>query len=104
MASWDHEGIVELFRSDPGLAVELLRGPLGLDLPPFADARGETGALTPLNPAELRALTRQPRRDDLGTAGIHAGSHHGGCDCRSDGKSRTSARLFAACARLSAQA
>jgi hypothetical protein len=55
MASWDHEGIVELFRSDPGLAVELLRGPLGLDLPPFAEARVETGALTQLNPAELRA-------------------------------------------------
>ncbi|HET9953797.1 MAG TPA: hypothetical protein VFQ61_04820 [Polyangiaceae bacterium] len=55
MASWDHEGIVELFRSDPGLAVELLRGPLGLELPPFAVARVETGALTQLNPAELRA-------------------------------------------------
>ncbi len=55
MASWDHEGIVELFRSDPGLAVQLLRGPLGLELPPFAEARVETGALTQLNPAELRA-------------------------------------------------
>jgi hypothetical protein len=55
MASWDHEGIVELFRSDPRLAAELLRGPLGLELPPFAEARVETGALTQLNPAELRA-------------------------------------------------
>jgi hypothetical protein len=55
MASWDHEGIVELFRSDPRLAAELLQGPLGLDLPPFAEARVETGALTQLNPAELRA-------------------------------------------------
>jgi transposase len=50
------------------------------------------------------AVTHQPRRDDLGTARIYAGSHHGGCDCRSDGKSRTSARLFTACARLSARA
>lgn len=55
MASWDHEGIIELFRSDPGLAVELLRSPLGLELPVFAEARVETGALTQLNPAELRA-------------------------------------------------
>lgn len=54
MASWDHEGIVELFRCDPGLAVQLLRG-LGLEVPPFAEARVETGALTQLNPAELRA-------------------------------------------------
>ena len=29
-------------------------------------------------------VTHQPRRDDLETARIHAGSHHGGCDCRSD--------------------
>lgn len=55
MASWDHEGIVELFRSDPRLAAELLRGPLGIELPAFAEARIESGALTQLNPAELRA-------------------------------------------------
>jgi hypothetical protein len=51
-ASWDHEGIAELFRSDPGLGVELLRGPPGVELPFFADARVETGALAQLNPAE----------------------------------------------------
>ena len=55
MASWDHEGIVELFRSDPRLAAELLQGPLGLDLPAFVEARVESGAVTQLNPAELHA-------------------------------------------------
>src|SRR3954468_1659070 len=65
MASWDHEGIVELFRSDPRLAAELLQGPLGLDLPPFAEARVETGALTQLNPAELRADLVVPLTDGV---------------------------------------
>jgi hypothetical protein len=55
MASWNHEGLVELFRSDPRLAAELLQGPLGLELPAFAEARVESGSLTQLNPAELRA-------------------------------------------------
>jgi len=55
MASWDHEGVVELFRNDPHLAAALLQGPLGLELPPFVEARVETGALTQLNPAELHA-------------------------------------------------
>jgi hypothetical protein len=55
MASWDHEGLVELFRSDPRLAAELLEGPLGVELPAFAEARVESGSLTQLNPAELRA-------------------------------------------------
>lgn len=55
MTSWDHEGIVELFRSDPRLAAELLQGLLGVDLPAFVEARVESGSLTQLNPAELRA-------------------------------------------------
>jgi hypothetical protein len=55
MASWDHEGVVELFRTDPGLAAELLQGPLGTELPAFSEARVESGTLTQLNPAELRA-------------------------------------------------
>lgn len=33
MASWDHEGIAELFRRDPRLAADLLRDPLGITLP-----------------------------------------------------------------------
>jgi hypothetical protein len=55
MPSWDHEGIVELFRSDPQLAAELLQGLLGVELPAFVEARVESGSLTQLNPAELRA-------------------------------------------------
>lgn len=55
MSSWDHEGIIELFRSQPRLVAELLQGPLGLELPTFSAARVESGALTQLNPAELRA-------------------------------------------------
>jgi hypothetical protein len=55
MASWDHEGILELFRTEPRLAAELLGGPLGVELPAFAEARIESGALTQLSPAELRA-------------------------------------------------
>src|SRR5258708_3662451 len=45
----------ELFRSDPRVIPELLSGPLGVALPGFADARVESGTLTQLNPAELRA-------------------------------------------------
>jgi hypothetical protein len=55
MASWDHEGLVELFRTDPRLAAELLQELLGVELPAFESARVESGALTQLNPAELRA-------------------------------------------------
>jgi hypothetical protein len=55
MASWDHEGLVELFRTDPRLAAELLEELLGVELPAFENARVESGALTQLNPAELRA-------------------------------------------------
>jgi hypothetical protein len=55
MTSWDHEGLVELFRTDPRLAAELLQELLGVELPAFENARVESGALTQLNPAELRA-------------------------------------------------
>lgn len=55
MPSWDHEGIVELFRSDPQLVPELLSGPLGIALPPFSATRVESGEFTQLNPAELRS-------------------------------------------------
>jgi hypothetical protein len=54
MASWDHEGIVELFRTDPRLAPELLQGPLGVEVPAFSEARVEKGELPPLHPPELR--------------------------------------------------
>jgi hypothetical protein len=55
MPSWNHEGVIELFRHDARLAAELSRGPLALELPNFAEARVESGALTQMNPAELRA-------------------------------------------------
>ena len=55
MSSWDHEGVIELFRREPKLVAELLGGPLRIELPPFSEARVESGALTQLNPAELRA-------------------------------------------------
>jgi hypothetical protein len=54
-ASWDHEGIIELFRSEPKLAAELLQTALGVTLPTFSEARIESGKLTQLSPAELRA-------------------------------------------------
>ncbi|HEY5959115.1 MAG TPA: hypothetical protein VIV60_21305 [Polyangiaceae bacterium] len=38
MASWDRDGIVELFRSDPKLVPELL-SPLGIELPAFSATR-----------------------------------------------------------------
>jgi len=53
--SWDHEGILELFRSEPRLAAELLQSALGVALPAFSEARIESGELTQVNPAELRA-------------------------------------------------
>ena len=55
MSSWDHEGVIELFRREPKLVAELLGGPLRIELPPYTGARVESGALTQLNPAELRA-------------------------------------------------
>jgi hypothetical protein len=55
MASWDHDGIVELFRSDPKLVPELLSGPLGIELPAFSVTRVESGEFTQINPAELRS-------------------------------------------------
>jgi hypothetical protein len=55
MAFWDHEGIVELFRRDPNLVTEMLRGPLGVELPPFSVTRVESGTFSQLNPAELRS-------------------------------------------------
>jgi len=55
MASWDHEGIVELFRSDPRLAPKLLGGPLSVSLPAFSDARVEPSTMAELKPAEVHA-------------------------------------------------
>jgi len=55
MASWDHEGIIELFRRVPRLAAALLRGPLGVTLPAFSEARVEPGTMAELKPAQAHA-------------------------------------------------
>jgi hypothetical protein len=55
MPSWDHEGIVELFRKDPRLAAELLAGPLGVDVPAFSDAGAEPKTMRQVQPAQLHA-------------------------------------------------
>jgi hypothetical protein len=55
MPSWDHEGIVELFRKDPRLAAELLAGPLGVDLPAFSDLDVPPSTMAELKPAEIHA-------------------------------------------------
>jgi hypothetical protein len=55
MASMQHEGLVLLFRNRPTLAPELLRDVLGLELPPFSEARVESAELTEVVPTEYRA-------------------------------------------------
>ena len=55
MATWDHEGIIEVFRRDPRLAPELLWRTLGVAVPAFSEARIESGTMVDLHPPELRA-------------------------------------------------
>ena len=55
MISWDHEGIVSLFRNNRRLAAELLKELLGQELPEFSEVEIEDGDTTQRNPAELRA-------------------------------------------------
>jgi hypothetical protein len=66
MPSWEHEGIVELFRNDPQLAAELLAGPLGVSMPAFAEARIEDSSMTDLQPAETHADLVVTLRDENG--------------------------------------
>lgn len=54
MSSWDHEGVVELFRREPKLVAERLGGPLGIEQSPDTGASMDSGALTQLN-SDLRA-------------------------------------------------
>lgn len=61
MASWDHEGIIELFRRDPRLAADVLRGPLGITLPVFSEVRVEPATMGGLKPAQLHAESRRLR-------------------------------------------
>ncbi len=55
MPSARHEIIVELFRSRPILAAELLGEILGVQLPTFTDARIESSTFADINPSEYAA-------------------------------------------------
>lgn len=55
MPSQLHEGLIELFRQSPALAAEILAGTLGVELPPWQQARLEPADLTDLTPTEYRA-------------------------------------------------
>ena len=70
MATWDHEGIIEVFRNDPRLAPELLQGSLGIGVPAFSEARIESATMTDHHPAEIRAdlvvILRNGERSVLG--------------------------------------
>lgn len=55
MPSFRHEGLVELFRNRPVMAVEVLREALGVAVPPFSEVRIEPADLSEVVPRELRA-------------------------------------------------
>jgi hypothetical protein len=55
MPSQLHESHLLLFRNQPALAAELIRGALGAELPAFREARIASADLTEVQPAEYRA-------------------------------------------------
>ncbi len=55
MPSTPHEVLVDLLKSRPSLAAELLTEALGLALPAYAEARVASADLTRIQPAEYRA-------------------------------------------------
>jgi hypothetical protein len=55
MPSYEHEGLIRLFRNRPELAPELLRDALRVELPAYSEARIESADLTDLEPAERHA-------------------------------------------------
>jgi hypothetical protein len=55
MPSQLHESHLLLFRNQPALAAELIRGALGVALPMFREARDVSADLTEAQPAEYRA-------------------------------------------------
>jgi hypothetical protein len=55
MPSGTHEWLVDLFRSRPSLAPELLREAVKVELPKFTEARIDSADLTDVQPAEYRA-------------------------------------------------
>lgn len=61
MPSLPHEALVLLFRNRPSLAPELLREALGVELPPYAEARLAAADLTEIAPAQYLAGRRNFR-------------------------------------------
>lgn len=55
MPSHLHEVLIEMFRDRPGLAADLLAGPLGIKVPEFHQAKLSADALTDVAPTEYRA-------------------------------------------------
>lgn len=55
MPTFEHEGLIRLFRNRPELAPELLRDALRIELPAYSKASIESADLTDLDPAERRA-------------------------------------------------
>jgi hypothetical protein len=55
MLSQLHESHLLLFRNQPALAADLIRGALGVTLPSYTDARVISAELTDIQPAEYRA-------------------------------------------------
>jgi hypothetical protein len=55
VASWNHEGIVELFRQAPGLVAQLLEQSLAVAVPDFSEAQLEPASMAELQPAEIHA-------------------------------------------------
>ncbi len=55
MPSMAHEILVDLFKSRPSLAAEILDEVLGVSLPPYSEARLASNDLTEIQPAEYRA-------------------------------------------------
>lgn len=57
VSSFLHEAVLDMFRHRPGLAADLLAGPLGLAVPEHAEAPPRPAEVTELRPAEHRADT-----------------------------------------------
>jgi hypothetical protein len=55
MPSLAHEILVDLFKTRPSLAAEILVEVLGISLPPYVEARLASSDLTEIQPAEYRA-------------------------------------------------
>lgn len=65
MATLLHEVLVALFRNRPTLAAEILRGPMGFDVPSFSKAHIEESSLTTITPTSFTAdLVVTLRRDE----------------------------------------